>query len=449
VLVVDDDAGLRQSLALLLEGDGYSVAAEGLPAHALERATSEPFDLILCDVRMPGMEGTEFLRRYQAAGGTALVIMMSAYGGDDAAIAAIKQGAYDYLPKPFRADEVLLTLRKAAEREQLKTQVARLQAELARTTDRDVIAVSPAMRRVMELASRVAPHPTTVLITGESGVGKEVIARAIHRMSPRRAAPLVAVNCAAIPEQLLESELFGHVRGAFTGAATDRIGLFEEANSGTLLLDEIGDLPPALQVKLLRVLQESEIRRVGETRSRRVDVRLIAATARDLEADAATGRFREDLFYRLNVVRLHIPPLRDRPEDLEALTTVLLRRAMDRAGRTVTLSPEALEAIRRHKWPGNVRELENAIERAVVLSQDGVLRAEAFEDRGGIRPAGGPAQDDAVRTPRLLRDAVAEAERCAIASALAACGGNRAQAARVLGVSQRTLFYKLKEFAIE
>lgn len=449
VLIVDDDAGLRQSLALLLEGDGYQVAAEGSPSHALERATKEPFDLILCDVRMPGMEGTEFLRRYQAAGGGALVIMMSAYGGDDAAIAAIKQGAYDYLPKPFRADEVLLTLRKAAEREQLKIQVARLQAELARTTDREVIAVSPAMRHVMELASRVAPHPTTVLITGESGVGKEVVARAIHRMSPRRAGPLVAVNCAAIPEQLLESELFGHVRGAFTGAATDRTGLFEEANGGTLLLDEIGDLPPALQVKLLRVLQDSEIRRVGETRSRRVDVRVIAATARDLEADAAVGRFREDLFYRLNVVRLHIPPLRERPEDLEALATVLLRRAMDRAGRTVTLAPEAMEAIRRHQWPGNVRQLENAIERAVVLSQDGVLRAEAFEGQGSGRSVQVTSQTDAAATPRPLKDAVAEAERRAIVSALAACRGNRSQAARALGVSQRTLFYKLKELAIE
>ncbi|MBI3982305.1 MAG: sigma-54-dependent Fis family transcriptional regulator [Gemmatimonadetes bacterium] len=452
VLLVDDDPGLRQSLSLLLAGDGYAVTAEGSPSRALERAGAEPFDLILCDVRMPEMEGTEFLRRYQAVGGSALVVMMSAYGGDDAAIAAIKQGAYDYLPKPFRADEVLLTLRKAAERERLKTQVARLQAELARTTDREVVAVSPAMRRLVELASRVAPHPTTVLITGESGVGKEVVARAIHRMSPRSAGPFVAVNCAAIPEQLLESELFGHMRGAFTGATADRIGLFEEANAGTLLLDEIGDLPPALQVKLLRVLQDSEIRRVGETRSRRVDVRVIAATARDLEADVSGGRFREDLFYRLNVVRLHVPPLRERPEDVDALSTVLLRRAMDRAGQAVTLTPEARQAIRRRTWRGNVRELENAIERAVVLSQDGVLRAEAFEEPGSeaglVSPVRGLPNDASLGPPRPLKEAVSEAERGAIMAALANCGGRRAEAARLLGVSQRTLFYKLKELGI-
>lgn len=449
VLVVDDDPGFRRSLTLLLEGEGYQVTALGSPTEALAKARTAQFDLILCDVRMPEMDGLEFLRRYQEGGGQGLVIVMSAYGGDDAAIAAMKEGAYDYLSKPFRSDEVLLTLRKAEERERLRGQVAALQAELSRWTDREVVAESPAMRRVMELAQRVAPHPTTVLVTGESGTGKEVLARAIHRMSPRRDARFVAVNCGAIPEQLLESELFGHVRGAYTGATADREGLFQEADRGTLLLDEIGELPSTLQVKLLRVLQEGEIRRVGDSRSHKVDVRVIAATARDLEANVKEGRFREDLYYRLNVVRIHVPPLRDRPEDLEALVAVLLRRAIERSGREVRLTADALSAIRRHHWPGNVRELENALERAVVLSAEGQIPAEAF-DWGGLSSAHGRISDSHTdgEAPLMLERAVRLAERNAIERALARCSGNRREAAEILGISVRTLFYKLKELGL-
>jgi two-component system response regulator AtoC len=449
VLIVDDDAGLRQSLALLLGGEGYDVTAEGSPARALELASREPFDLILCDVRMPEMEGLEFLRRYRGGRGEALIIMMSAYGGDDAAIAAMKEGAYDYLPKPFRSDEVLLTLHKAEERERLRGQVAALQAELTRWTDREIVAESKAMRQVMDLAARVAPHPSTVLITGESGTGKEVVARAIHRMSPRRVHRFVAVNCGAIPEALLESELFGHVRGAFTGASADKAGLFEEADGGTLLLDEIGDLPLVLQVKLLRVLQEHEIRRVGDARPRRVDVRVIAATARDLEAEVRDGRFREDLYYRLNVLRIHIPPLRERPADLDALVEAQLRRAGARCGRQLTLAPGALAALRGRQWPGNVRELENAIERAAILSPDSVMQPEAFE--GGERVAGGGSGAGKLPPglpPKTLKDAVTEAERQVIEAALAAAGGNRGRAAELLGVSQRNLFYKLRKLGL-
>ncbi len=446
VLIVDDDPGLRKSLSLLLDADGHRVAAEGEPARALARLSEEPFDVVLCDVRMPQMDGIEFLRKYQEAGGTSLVIMMSAYGGEDAAISAMKEGAYDYLPKPFRSDEVLLTLRKAEERERLRGRVAALEAEIERYRDRTVVAESAGMRKVLDLATRVAPHPTTVLITGESGTGKEVVARAIHKMSPRRDHAFVAVNCAAIPEQLLESELFGHVRGAFTGADRDKVGLFEEASGGTMLLDEIGDLPTALQVKLLRVLQEGEIRRVGDSRTRTIDARVLAATARDLEHDVAQGRFREDLYYRLNVVRIHIPPLRERPEDLEQLTTVLLEGAVERSGRTVQLAPDVLPALKRLRWSGNIRELENAIERAVVLSVDGVIRAEAFRqetssaarepDRG--QPAGEPGQ------PVHLREAVWAAEREAIERALRTAGGNRGAAAKLLGISVRALYYKLQ-----
>jgi two-component system response regulator AtoC len=429
ILVVDDDLGLRKSLALLLQAEDYEVSAEGDPEAALRRALDGPFDIVLCDVRMPKMDGLEFLRRYQEGGGAALVIMMSAYGGEDAAIEAMKEGAYDYLPKPFRSDEVVLTLRKAAERERLRGRVATLEAELARWQHSEVVADSLAMRKVMDLASRVAPHATTVLVTGESGTGKEVVARAVHRMSPRRDAPFIAVNCAAIPENLLESELFGHQKGAFTGANADRAGLFEEASGGTLLLDEIGDLPLGLQAKLLRVLQEAEVRRVGETRTRKVDVRVIAATARDMEKDVKAGHFREDLYYRLNVVRIHIPSLRERPEDLEGLVAKLLGRAGDRAGRQVMMSAEAMAAIRQQPWPGNVRELENALERAVVLSSDGVIRAtDLLLDLSG----NGAREVATAASLRTLRDAVAVAERGAIQEALARTDGNRQRAARLL-----------------
>jgi two-component system response regulator AtoC len=444
LLIVDDDPGLRKSLGLLLAEDGHEVQAEERANGALERLVTEPFDVILCDVRMPEMDGLTFLRAYRERGGAGLVIMMSAYGGEDAAIAAMKEGAYDYLPKPFRADEVRLTLRKAEERERLRGRVATLEAEVARLHDRGVVAASESMRRVLELATRVASHPTTVLVTGESGTGKEVIARAIHRMSPRRDRAFVAVNCAAIPEHLLESELFGHARGAFTGAVGERRGLFEEADGGTLLLDEVGDLPAPLQVKLLRVLQEGVLRRVGDTRERRVDVRVLAATARDLEADVPAGRFREDLYYRLNVVRIHVPPLRERPDDIEALALALIEHQRARTGRRLVLGDGVLADLRRRAWPGNVRQLQNAIERAVVLAPGDVLDRSLFQEleRGGgsTTPAGAPSS---------LKEAVAAAERAAIEGALARAQGNRAAAAQELDVSLRTLYYRLRALGIE
>jgi transcriptional regulator with PAS, ATPase and Fis domain len=327
--------------------------------------------------------------------------------------------------------------------------VAELEAEVARYRDADLVAESPAMRHVLDLAERVAPHPTTVLITGESGTGKEVVARAIHRMSPRRERSFVAVNCAAIPDTLLEAELFGHARGAFTGAVADKPGLFERASGGTLLLDEIGDLPLALQVKLLRVLQEGTLRRVGESNERRTDVRLLAATARDIEADVRAGRFREDLYYRLNVVRIHLPPLRERPDDIERLAAVLLGRAARRAGRAARLSPEAVTALRVRAWPGNVREMENAIERAVILSRDDTIAADAFDvppPPAGSTEPGAPQSAATGLVP--LHQAVAAAERHAVTQALEATGGNRGEAAKLLGVSLRTLYYKLRQLGL-
>ena len=392
---------------------------------------------------MPEMDGLTFLRNYRQRGGSALVIVMSAYGGEDAAIAAMKEGAYDYLPKPFRPDEVVLTLRKAEERERLRQEVVGLRAQLAAgPEERGLVAESGPMRQALALVARVAEHNTTVLITGESGTGKEVIARAIHRASPRAAKAFVGINCAAIPEALLESELFGHVRGAFTGASADKTGLFEAANGGTLLLDEIGELPTGLQAKLLRVLQEGEIRRVGDQKTKQVDVRVLAATARDLEAETKRGRFREDLFYRINVVAIELPPLRERRPDIAPLARLFAARLAKRFARPVALSDAAVAWLEQQEWPGNVRELENAIERAAVLSNKESLEPADFSEAHAAR-----------RTPHAagvgtLDEAVEAAEREAITAALAASNGNRREAAKRLGVSLRTLFYKIDRYGI-
>ena len=448
VLVVDDEPGLRQSLGLLLTDAGYTVTAEQNGRRALDRATSESFDLILCDVRMPEMDGLTFLRNYRQRGGGALVIVMSAYGGEDAAIAAMKEGAYDYLPKPFRPDEVVLTLRKAAERERLREEVAGLRAQLATgPAERGLIVASGAMRQALELVARVAEHNTTVLITGESGTGKEVIARAIHRASPRGSKAFVGINCAAIPESLLESELFGHVRGAFTGASADKTGLFEAASGGTILLDEIGELPLGLQAKLLRVLQESEIRRVGDQKTRRVDARVLVATARDLEAEVRAGRFREDLFYRVNVVVIELPPLREREDDIAPLARHFTARLAQRFGRPLSLSDDAIAWLEQQEWPGNVRQLENAIERAAVLSNQEILTPADFRRE----PLPSPLSQDSEEKGdgrSTLRSAVEAAEREAISAALKATDGNRREAAKRLGVSLRTLFYKIDRYGI-
>ena len=441
LLVIDDELGLRQSLHLILTDEGHEVVAAADGARGLEAALGAPFDAILCDVRMPVMDGLEFLRRYQAAAGSALVIMMSAYGTEDAALEAMKHGAYDYVAKPFRADEIVLVLRKAEERERLRGEVEALRAALgAGAASPEIVAESAAMRGALDVIAKVAPHRTTVLLTGPSGTGKEVLARELHRLSPRADRPFVAVNCAAIPETLLESEMFGHVRGSFTGAVRDHGGLFEQASGGTLLLDEIGDLPTALQAKLLRVLQDGEIRRVGDGATRRVDVRVVAATARDLEQDVRDGRFREDLYYRLNVVSIRLSPLHERAEDLPPLIRRLLARharRLDRPGPAV--SPDALRCLLDYRWPGNVRELENALERAMVLARDGTIRREDLPAAVRGAPDG---------TLSLRRQAGA-AEDAAIRAALERTGGNRRQAAELLGISVRTLFYRLQKLGIE
>jgi two-component system response regulator AtoC len=440
LLIVEDNADVRQSLALLLGESGYTVETEGDPTRALARATTENFDLILCDVKLPGMDGLSILRRLRAEDGNAVVIMLSPQGTDDAALAALREGAYDYVHLPFKPDEAVLVVRKAEERERLRREVEALRSNVGIGAVRElVVSQSPAMRDVLELASRVARHHTPVLITGESGTGKEVVARAIHRMSPRSERSFTAVNCAAIPEQLLEAELFGHTKGALPGATADHAGLFELADGGTLLLDEIADVSPGLQAKILRVLEEGQVRRLGARDSRRIDVRVLAATGRPVEQAVERGEFRSDLYYRLNVVRLHIPPLRERPEDIPELLTHFARQMAQRLGHPVSITPAALAALTHHGWPGNVRELRNTLERAAVLGAGGPLDCKDFALSNGAAAHNGGANGSLD-----LRSQVEAVEREAIQRALNAANGNRRQAANLLGISLRTLFYKLR-----
>jgi two-component system response regulator AtoC len=448
VLVIDDEAGLRHTLLLILRDEGYQVVVAEDGEAGLRLAQAEAPDLILCDVRMPRLGGLEFLERYQEAGGSALVVMMSAYGTLDAAVEAMRRGAYDYISKPFNADEVILTLRKAEEREQLRREVARLRKAVGQVEGFEgVVGESAAMREVMDLAARVAPFPSTVLLTGESGSGKEAVARAVHRASPRNGKAFVAVNCGAIPENLLESELFGHERGAFTGADRAREGLFEEADGGTLFLDEIGELSLPLQVKLLRVLQERQIRRVGGTGERAVDVRVLAATARDLVDEVREGRFREDLFYRINVVQITVPPLRTRPEDVPPLAEHFLRLHARRLGvEAPGLPRELVPVLAAYSWPGNVRELENVIERALVLS-GGRVAVEHLPPhvRSGRHPFQVPDDDGDLSVKRRLP----ALEKSLIVRALERSRGNRTRAAELLDLSVRALSYKIQDYGLD
>jgi two-component system response regulator AtoC len=442
---------MRGLLTAILAESGREVRAVAGGREALQELAAREYDLVVTDVRMPGISGLELLRAVQESQPEVMVVVMSAYGSHEAAVEAMKAGAYDYLSKPFKPDEVLLLLRKAEERERLSRENVRLRSELARSRrPGGIVGTSEAMQRVLRQVEKVAGQKTTVLLEGESGTGKELVARALHDASPRAGLPFVAVNCGAIPAELLESELFGHVKGAFTDATRDKKGLAVEADGGTLLLDEVAELPLQLQVKLLRFLQEEEVRPVGGTRTRRVDVRIVAATAGDLRRAVDQGRFREDLFWRLNVVAIRLPPLRERPEDVPLLAAHFLARyGRLRPDLSVRLSAEALGALAAHRWPGNVRELEHAIERAVVLADGQEVREEDLPDavrlgaRSGSGAPGGPAAAE-LSIKRATRDL----EERLIRAALERTGGNRTRAAELLELSYRALLYKIKDYAI-
>jgi len=442
LLVVEDDEEMRLFLQEELRERGYRVIGAARGPEALERLGGDRVDAVITDLKMPEMQGDELLAELRARDRDLPVVMITAFGSIDSAVEAIKAGAYHYLAKPFRIEQLLATVENALREKRLKEELRKLREsfEDQRFT---IVARSAGMKNVLDLVRRAAASDTPVLLVGESGTGKELLARALHDGSPRRSAPFLAVNCSAIPETLLESQLFGHRRGAFTDAREDRRGLLLEARNGTVLLDEIGDMPVSLQGKILRALQEREVHPIGAPVPVKIDARIVAATHRDLETLVGEGRFRHDLYYRLNVITVRVPPLREHMEDLVPLVAHFLEKHGRRLGRSgCTLSPEALEALRRHHWPGNARELENALERALVLGRDDVLWVEDLPETVRLRPAlpatvhGGP--------PRPL----SEVEREHILRTLREMHGNKAAAARLLGLDRKTLYRKLEAYGI-
>jgi len=452
LLIIDDEANMRHMLSTVLKKADYQVETAADGAEGLEMIQKSPYDFILCDIKMPKMGGMEFLKLSRDRIDAATVIMMSAYGSIDTAIEAMKSGAYDYISKPFKTDEVYLTLKKAEERERLKAENRSLKERIQKIEGDynfgKMVAKSKAMQSVFQLSNKAAQYKTTVLILGDSGTGKELIARGIHCGGKRAAGPLVPVNCGGIPESLLESELFGYKKGAFTGADRDKKGLFQEAERGTIFLDEIGELSLALQVKLLRVLQENEVRPLGDSKSLQIDVRFIAATSKRLEEEVKKGSFREDLYYRLNVLTVKIPPLRERTEDIPLLCKHFIGRFNEVLDKDISgLAPDAMSRLLDYHWPGNVRQLENVIERAMVIAEDSLLLPEHFaaELSNKDRRTGKDTGFEGLS----LKHAQKVVEKELISQALTDTGGNRTRAARLLEISHPSLLTKIKAYGID
>ena len=442
LLVVDDDAESCAVVGEALRTEGYEVSTSSSGQAALVLAGAQIFDVVISDIRMPDLDGLGLMRGLHQANPDVSVILMTAFGTVEAALEAIKQGAYDYVSKPLRLEELLLTVRRALERRRLLREVHTTHEVLRDRYHLDnIVGVSPGMIEVFKLIARVASTRSPVLITGESGTGKEVVARTLHFNGPRCAAPFVAINCAGLAEGLLESELFGHVRGAYTGAVSHRRGLFEAGDGGTVFLDEVGDISQNTQAKLLRVLGEQEVRPVGGNQVNHVDVRVIAATNKDLRHAIHEGRFREDLYYRLNVVSLHLPPLRERREDIPVLAHHFLRKYAEANGKAIRdFAPETLSLLEAHPWPGNVRELENAVERAVAVGASPVVLPEDLPAHLALSSLPAPAVQTAV-SPLPSLDEMTQQH---LARVLAATDGNKKRAAEILGVDRRTLYRMLE-----
>ena len=446
VLIIDDERSILDTVQILLRGEGFDVETMQNPREALARIDDLAPDIVLTDIRMPGLSGLEVLAALREHDVEIPVILMTAQASLQSAVQAVNEGAFYYLQKPFSNAELVALVRRAAESRLLTRENKALKREIRRRDDST--SVRPAGRNraftdVVKLAEMVAPTDSTVLITGESGTGKEVIARYIHRLSERENGPFVSVNCGALPENLLESELFGHVKGSFTGAHKDKDGLLVAARGGTFFLDEVAEMSPALQVKLLRALQEREIVPVGATQTVDIDVRIIAATNRDLDQEIRRGTFRSDLYYRLNVIALHLPPLRDREDDIALLAEYFLRRLAEETGQQIHLSDDAVEALQRYDWPGNVRELENALERAAILTKDATIQLESLPARI-VEPAPAPLISDRPAANPTLE----LVERAYILWVLQAEGGNKARAAEVLGIDPSTLYRKLSRYEL-
>jgi two-component system NtrC family response regulator len=448
VLVIEDKKSMAEMLARTLEEEGYRAVTAPGGEEGLALAQTSRVDLVLTDLKLPGISGLEALKKLKEKRPLLPVIMMTAFGSIETAVEAVKAGAYDFLTKPFDTSHMLVLIEKALESSQLAAENLVLKEEFAEALGfPKIIGTSPAIRNVAELIKKVAPTRATVLITGESGTGKEIFARALHHYSQRGRGPFVAINCAAIPKDLLESELFGHEKGSFTGAEQRRIGKFELADKGTLFLDEVGEMDLALQAKLLRVLQGESIERVGGTEQVLVDVRVVAASNKDLAKAAREGRFREDLYYRLNVFPVHIPPLRDRAEDIPALAAHFLEKYCRELKRpSLKISDEALSGLSTLPWKGNVRELENTMERAVILAEGEEITPEQLGFSAHEKSGEQSWQDEGLQ--RVSERAARTAEARAIRDALAACRGNKTKAAEMLGVSYKTLLTKIKDYGI-